>query len=36
MLIKPQEKLLSKGGGINDFLDQEKYDDLKLLYRLFK
>lgn len=36
MLIKPQEQLLNKGEGLYEFLAQSKYDDLKLLYKLYK
>ena len=36
MLIKPQEQLLNKGEGLNEFLEQSRYEDIKLLYKLFK
>ena len=36
MLIKPQEQLLNKGEGLNEFLEQSRYEDLKLLYKLYK
>lgn len=36
MLIKPQEQLLAKGEGLSEFLREQKYDDLKLLYKLYK
>ena len=36
MLIKPQEQLLAKGEGLSEFLREGKYDDLKLLYKLYK
>ena len=36
MLIKPQEQLLNKGEGLNKFLTQSRYEDLKLLYKLYK
>lgn len=36
MLIKPQQQLLNKGEGLSEFLREGKYDDLKLLYKLYK
>ena len=36
MLIKPQEQLLNKGEGLNEFLTQSRYEDMKLLYKLYK
>lgn len=36
MLIKPQEQLLNKGEGLNEFLAQSRYEDLRLLYKLYK
>lgn len=36
MLIKPQEQLLAKGEGLSEFLREQKYEELKLLYKLYK
>ena len=27
---------MNKGGGLNEFLEQSRYDDIKLLYKLYK
>lgn len=36
MLLKPQTQLLSKGNGFKDFIQDKKYDWMKLLYKLYK
>ena len=36
MLIKPQVELLNKGDGFQQFLNQKRYDDIKLLFELYK
>ena len=36
MLMKPQALLLSKGDGFKDFISQSRYEDIKLLYKLYR
>lgn len=36
MLVKPQATLLGKGNGFKDFIQDKKYDEIKLLYKLYK
>ena len=36
MLIEPQSQLLNKGEGFAEFISQKRYDDIKLLYQLYK
>ena len=36
MLLKPQDQLLNKGNGLKEFLEQLKFEDIKLLYKLYK
>lgn len=36
MLIKPQDTLLKKGDGFSEFISQQRYDDIRLLYQLYK
>ena len=36
MLLKPQAQLLSKGNGFKDFIQDKKYDWMRLLYKLYK
>ena len=36
MLIKPQMQLLNKGDGFKEFISQKRYDDIKLLYELYR
>lgn len=36
MLIKPQRELLTKGDGFKNFISQSRYEDIKLLYKLYK
>ena len=35
MLIKPQAQLLSKTDGFEEFLNQHRYEDIKLMYTLY-
>lgn len=32
MLVKPQAQLLEKGNGFRDFIQDKKYEEIKLLY----
>jgi len=36
MLVKPQPQLLSKGNGFKDFIQDKRYDEIALLYQLYK
>ena len=36
MLVKPQSSLLSKQQGFMELMRQKQYDDIKLMYKLFK
>lgn len=36
MLIKPQAQLLNKAHGFREFLSQQRYEDIELLYRLYR
>lgn len=36
MLVKPQAQLLGKGNGFKDFIQDKKYEQMKLLYKLYK
>lgn len=36
MLVIPQSQLLSKGDGFFEFIKYKQYDNLKLLYQLYK
>lgn len=36
MLIKPQTQLLAKEDGFQEFLNQQRFDDIKLLYTLYQ
>ena len=36
MLLKPQPQLLSKGNGFKDFIQEQRYQDINLLYKLYK
>lgn len=36
MLVKPQPQLLGKGNGFKDFIQDKRYDEMKLLYKLYK
>ena len=36
MLVKPQAQLLSKGNGFQEFIQNNRYEDIKLLYKLYK
>jgi len=36
MLLKPQAQLLNKVHGFREFLSEKQYEDIKLLYHLYK
>ena len=36
MLIKPMETLMHKGEGLKEFLKQNQYDNIKLMYKLYR
>ena len=36
MLIKPQAQLLSKANGFKLFIQEKRYDQIKLLYKLYQ
>lgn len=36
MLVKPQAQLLGKGKGFKDFIQDKKYEWMRLLYKLYK
>jgi hypothetical protein len=36
MLVKPQSQLLGRGNGFKDFIQDKRYDDINLLYKLYK